>query len=239
MPYYNKPDVRIALDSFCHFYGRRNDYEVLIIEDSKNFETKDFHDTLISITDRFKEKINIKVIVDPIESFNPSTKYNLGVRESTGDIIILTNPETPHTVDILSALDSEDFNNNYIVCSCSAMYLIKDGGNFKDSEYQFHYWYQHTKLGNNFNYHFCTAISKENYSKCGGFDERFSKGIAYEDANFVKRIIKSNINIKNRDDLIVYHLEHPRDYFLDKDELARRIKVNDELWKYQLRTGDF
>src|SRR4030042_7074651 len=238
MPYFNKPDMRLAFDSFYHFYGKRNDYEVIVVEDSKNNSLKELHDTLISIVDKFKGKINIRVVLDPVESYNPSTKYNLGVRESVADIIILTNPETPHTMDILSELDSEDFNNNYIVCSCSAVNLIKDGGNFLNSEFKFHYWFQHTKLGNNFNYHFCTAISKSNYNKCGGFDERFSKGIAYEDANFVKRVIKSNINIKNRDDLITYHVEHPRDYLLNDEEREKRIRINDDLWNYQLRTGD-
>jgi hypothetical protein len=238
MPYFSKPDMRFALDSFCHFYGGRKDYEIVIVEDSKNNNIKELHDTLISIVDKFKERISIRLIVDPIESYNPSTKYNLGVKESVGDRIILTNPETPHTMDILSELDLEDFNS-YIVCACSSVFLIKDGGSYLNSEFKFHYWFQHTTLGNNFNYHFCTVISRENYSKCGGFDERFSKGIAYEDANFVKRVLKNQIRIKNRDDLITYHIEHSRDYSLNDVEREKRIKINDDLWNYQLRTGDF
>lgn len=238
MPYYNRPEIRFALDSFCKFYATRDDVEIIIVEDTKNFNSTDMHEKLLSIIDKYKESLKISLILDPCVSYNASTRYNRGVEKASGSIIMLTNPETPHMSDILTELDKIDFTNTYIVCACSAMHLIEDKGNFFDSTFNLYHWYQHS-IHRNLLFHFCSAISKENYNKINGFDEQYSKGLAYEDANFVKRIEKSGMSIVTRDDLVTYHIEHSRDYSLSKEETEARIQINKSLWESQLGSQKF
>ncbi len=67
-------------------------------------------------------------------------------------------------------------------------------------------WYNHSKYRPNA-YHFCTAITKKNMNKLGGFDERFALGIAYDDDELIERV-KSIVEIKFVDDTIVLHQNH-------------------------------
>jgi hypothetical protein len=238
MPYYKRPELRFSLKSYTIFYSGRNDVEIILIEDSKNAESAVHHEELFNTLKIHGGSLNIKVITDPVRSYNPSTKYNLGVKNASGDIIMLTNPETPHRTDILGVLDKEHPEDVYNVCSCLAMYLSKENQDLFNSEFQEHMWYQHS-VHRNALYHFCTVLSKKNYLKIGGFDERYSNGIAYDDDNFVRRVLHGAIQMISRDDLLTYHIEHPRDYSISSEEYRRLWRINNALWASQLATGDF
>jgi GT2 family glycosyltransferase len=238
MPYYQRPELRFTLDSFVEYYQQRKDIEVLIVEDSKNFKSEKMHKELNTILEKYESKIRIVCAVDPKESFCPSSKYNLGVRMSSGTHIMLTNPEIPHNFNLFDEIDKIDFKNTYLVCSCASVTTLVDRGTFFNSDLGFSLWYQHS-VHRNALYHFCTIISKENYNKIGGFDERFSKGIAFDDDNFVKRVQKNGLDIITRDDLYTYHIEHQRDYSLTDEEKERLRKINHDLWAHQLETINF
>lgn len=238
MPYYSRPELRFALDSFVHYYAHRDDIEVVIVEDSKNFKSEEKHNALLKILEKYKDGVKITHILDDIESYCSSSKYNAGVRASTGSVIVLTNPETPHNFDIFQYIDKIDMSNTYVVCACASVTLLVDRGTFFNSDLGFHMWYQHT-IHRNALYHFCSIISKDNYYKIGGFDERYSEGLAFEDDNFVKRVQKHKLNIVPRDDLYTYHIEHPRDYSISSEEVERLKAVNLALWRHQIETGDF
>lgn len=236
MPYYRRTELKFTLESYSEFYKNRDDLEIIIVEDSKN--NIDDHNQLFSILDQYKGILDIKVVIDPKVSFNPSSKYNVGFKASTGSILMLTNPEVPHTLDILSAVDKEDLNNLYIICACKSVFIIKDNGSVNSNEYKTHMWYQHTAY-RDVKYHFCTFISRENYDKIGGFDERFCAGIAYDDDNFVRRVQKANIFMVSRDDLITYHIEHSRSYGISPEEYHRLTQVNLKIWASQVATQNF
>ena len=238
MPYYNRPELRFSLDSYCDLYGNRDDFEVIIVEDSKNKDNEELHNKLLSTIDMYKERLKIRCIIDPKISYNPSSKYNKGTNESSGSILVLTNPEVPHVSDVLSFIDKSDMSNLYIICACKAMHISKFGGCFKDSEFKFYMWYQHTQH-RDVRYHFCTVISKDNYNKIKGFDERYCSGIAYDDDNFVKRVQKAGLIMLPVDDLVTYHIEHSRNYEINLEEFNRLVEVNRKIWASQLSTGDF
>ena len=42
----------------------------------------------------------------------------------------------------------------------------------------------------------------------GGFDENYTRGIAFEDNDLLMTIMHHNIPIITRDDLVVVHIEH-------------------------------
>lgn len=238
MPYYKRPELRYTLDSYAEYYGHRNDIEVIIVEDSKNFNSEEMHGELVNIVKRYESKVNVKTILDPKFSYCSASKYNNGVKVSSGSIIMLTNPESPHNFDFFEKFDEMDFSNTYLVCACVSVNVLVDRGTFFNSDLGFSQWYQHS-IHRNAMYHFCSVISKDNFNKIGGFDERYSDGYCFEDDNFVKRVQKHGINIVTRDDIFTYHIEHPRDYSLTPEESEKLKNRNLELWRHQLETGDF
>lgn len=238
MPYFKRPSLRFSLGSFIHHYSDRNDFEIVIVEDSKNATSDSLHTELLSIIDTFKDKMPIKHIVDPKVSFNPASKYNRGAEVALGSIIVLTNPETPHVINILGEIDKENFSNLYVVCACLSVDLLEDKGDILNSVFNPVQWYQHTQHRAS-NYHFCSAISKENYLKIGGFNELFSGGIGYDDDNFVKRVQAAQLLIQSRDDLITYHIEHGRDYSIDSSTRRKLEEINREIWRSQLLSQIF
>ena len=240
LPYCKRNSFRSSLISFVHHYAKiRNDFEVVVIEDITNKEDEEHHKTLIDLMEEFKDRINFVYCLDEYRSYCPAKKYNLGFKNSSGQFIVLSSPEVFHEVNILSGFD-EEFNinpNSYVVCACEAVIFDKPSIDTFD-EYKngrFFRWYQHSKLINRL-LHFCTALSRENYVRIGGFDERYSSGIAYEDDNFRQRILINGIPCVLRDDLLTIHIEHERGY-LEQNQLL--YAFNGNLWAQQLQTNDF
>lgn len=243
LPYYDRPQLRDTLRSIYNHYNSRDDYEVIIVVDSKN--TGDKSVQLRSILKEFK-RLEIVTISDPVKSYNPSTKYNRGVAISRGEFIVITNPEIFHEVDILAGLDNEFDKDNgcYVICSCRSVIYdrnkfesYRDYKNYRlNPEFQFcESWYQHSLYRNEM-FHFCSAMSKKTYLKIGGFDERFRNGIGFEDNNFIHRVKVNSVPIILRDDLITLHIEHDKSYIAGHEEL---IEINRGIFVKQLAENNF
>lgn len=237
MPYYKRPELYITLSSYLYHYKDRGDIEIITVEDSKNRESQEDHNILEDIVKKYKDIFPIRIVSDPVESYNPATKYNTGSTYAKGNILILTSPEVVHCSNILAEIDKENLSYIYIVCACLAVKLFKKGNTFNDCTFTSVMWYQHSSY-RNVKYHFCTAISKDNFTKVGGFNEVFSKGIGYEDDNFVKRV-ENYLTIIPRDDLLTYHIEHDRNYDISREEYMRLLEINKNIWIKQVRTNKF
>jgi len=199
-PYYDRlPQLLLTLVSFSVLYQDSNDYEVIIIIDKKSTELmkKDLQLNLLSFA-----KIKITCINSQAENaYNPATAYNEGAKAAQGEYFIFSSPECKHNVNILSALDKEFKNNKdvYVVCACLSL----------KEDNSFHMWYQHS-VHRDFRYHFCTAISKENYFKISGFNEEYTQGYGYDDNSFRDKVINAGIPFSIRDDLLVLHQYHKK-----------------------------
>ena len=206
MPYINRSEqLHNTLISYYRWYRTRNDYEVIIVEDSKN------QDNLREVAKPFD---NIRIIKNEgYDGYNPSVHFNLGVRESQGEIIVITNPEIFHKSNVLAGFDKEfqRRDNAYVVCACEhGKRGTKRCDKFNDFEYIFDKFGHHSTKRNT-GYHWCTGITKRMYEKIGGFDEEFADGYAGEDDEFIWRIRNNkSIQIINRDDLLVVHQWHPK-----------------------------
>lgn len=204
MPYYKRAEqLKATLESFEEHYGRRYDFEIVIVTDSKMTAAE--HRELIDITNTSKFLITIIGDGNKKPCFNPSTAFNRGVESSCGDYIVLTSPECLHQSDILAGLD-EEFEArpfSYVVCGCMAAPRAK-----KDRGKAF-VWYQHSEHKNN-QYHFCSCLHRDLYKEVGGFDERFTDGYGYDDDAFRDRVRMKGVFFKNRDDLIVFHQDHEK-----------------------------
>ena len=137
MPYYQRPELRFTLDSYTEYYSKREDIEVIIVEDSKNFSSDVMHGDLVRIIKKYDSKIPIILVRDPKQSYCPSSKYNLGVKVSNGSVIMLTNPEVPHNLDFFNVVDEIDFTNTYLVCACASVNVLVDRGTFFNSDLGF------------------------------------------------------------------------------------------------------
>jgi len=228
MPYYKRAEqLKATLESFEHFYKNRKDYEIILVVDVKCY-SMDNKNILVPLVHTFKN-LNIKCIAGTVEeSYSPSTNYNIGANFSNGEFIVLTNPENMHTVNILQGLDDEfeKSKDSYVVCSCLSVqekYLpLENVGRVKGQ------WYQHS-IHRNIGAHFCSAISRNNYFKIGGFSEEFSAGIGYDDDDFRNKVQKSGIPFVYRDDLMTLHLFHEQ-ASKDMNLFYRNNKLYHDKW---------
>lgn len=223
-PYFYRPSLRQTLSSLAHFYHDRNDYEVIVIEDYKNLKDDFQHNILRKILLDFRSVMPIQYLsYIEKEIYNPTPLFNMGVKASKGQYLVLTNPECLHTTDILRGLDEEfeKDTNEYVVCGCLSVapkYSFDDGKIMidlnEDFDHSKDFWYQHSAYLNRL-LHFCSAISKDTFLKIGGFDEEYAKGIAYDDDDFRETVLKNGVKIVPRDDLVVYHIQHDVSYQID------------------------
>jgi len=231
LPYYNrKKHILNTLESFNYFYGDKYKdlLEIVIVDDTSNQEHR--------LEDSLNFNLNIKLIrLENKNGINPCYPYNVGVRESSGDIIILSSPETFHTTNIFKITNNfEELNNNtYLLLSVFCLtdltlvdqlfenfdknikqfnenkFLFKE--NLGEFGYSFNNkygsWYLHSEIRHS-GLNFFTALTKEKYYEISGFDERFRFGTGYDDDEFRDRLIQSGISFIYYDDALGIHVNH-------------------------------
>lgn len=239
LPYYKRSkQFQNTLESFIYHYHDRQDFEILIIEDYKNFIEITEHKALVDIIKKYTSRMNISLHLSKnIDTYNPSSSFNQGALLSQGFFLIISNPECFHETNLLKGFDEEinrHGKNIYIICSCLAVQNIDIKHKeliYYEDEIMTNYcngWLQHS-IYNNRMLHFCTCISKENYLSINGFDENFKNGMAWEDVDFINTIKKSNMTLKLRDDLKVLHQRHNKEY-QDKQLLDINARYYREKW---------
>lgn len=206
MPYLNRlSQFRRTLQSLVYHYAGREDFEVVVVEDSKN------QDSVHTLIDEFRgQGIVIRLVKTGREDGpNPAPLFNVGVAVCRGQFVVLTNPECLHMTNVLAVLDREfrADSNVYVVCACrhvkpESSFMSPDAFQWQDIM-----WYQHSSH-RNLRYHFCSALPKDWYQRVGGFDERYADGISYDDDDFRDRVERSGIRVVVTDEALVFHQEH-------------------------------
>lgn len=229
LPYYNRKDLILnTLKSFEYFYKNKN-VEIVIVDDVSSEEHR--------LENHINFNLDIKLIrLGNKTGINPCYPYNVGVRESTGDIIILSSPETFHTTDIFDI--SNNFNelndNTYLLFSVFCLTKPELIHSIKESEFNkcleifndlkpnlfnnlgengytfnnnFGSWYTHS-IHRPSGLNFFTAITRNKYYELSGFDERFRYGTGFDDDEFKIRLLESGVEFKYYDDAIGIHLNH-------------------------------
>jgi len=229
-------------------------FEIVIVDDASNEDQK-----VINFINNVKNELDVKVITISKEEktwINPCIPYNIGIKNATGDIIIIQNPEVMHVNDCISYVvnnlergdwisfncyGSPNFNYNAEINSLENDLDIfnkinsssqKIGGNSVQNK-EVGGWLNHYEkffVG----YHYLGAIHKSdlNEKMGGGFDERFKNGSCLDDDQFIKRLIYNNFNFKtttfNSGNPFGIHLYHDKPDSVNMDNYRINRKIFDE-----------
>lgn len=198
------------------------DIEVIVVDDCSSDEHR-----LEDLTEEFPFLKVIRLEKENKWYINPCVPFNIGIREAKGDIIVLQNPECYHLGDVLSDILTNLTNTNYLSYGCYSLdkertYKLSEINSdnieqIKESLSPLPFqiireegglgWYNHSVV-RPVGYHFLSAIKKENMDKLNGFDERYAKGIAYDDDELLVRIRRMGLNVIIMDNPFVLHQWH-------------------------------
>lgn len=130
--------------------------------------------------------------------FNPSKAFNIGVRNSKYNNIIITSPEVKPTTNVLEQF-KESLDKNII---CQTWDEDTDGNLtlLVSSTYRCEMPYMY----------FLAMFQKKDIEAINGWDEDFMNGYAYEDNDFGDRWIRAGLPFEVRDDIQGVHQYHPR-----------------------------
>lgn len=227
MSYYNRLNLlQHTLKTMSK--SKYTNYEVIIVDDFSSPEhslkniQRDFNTIDIKIIEMAKIK-NLK------DYNNPCVPYNVGFRESKGNIVIIQNPECCHVDDVISYAAINTKEENYLAFHCYAcdkndLHLLHNGNNIEYNKQapSKARWYNH-KIHRPAGYHFCTSITRSNLIKLNGFDERFAYGHSFDDDEFLQRIKNLSLNIEFVENPHVIHQFHGKSF---NNPLNPPIKVD-------------
>lgn len=88
-------------------------------------------------------------------------------------------------------------------------------------------WYCHSEHRNK-PFNFCAAIHTEDLRKAGGFDNRFAKGVWFDDDALLEALEKNNIDCRIEDSQLVFHQWH-ESVWEAMPEYSELLQVNRKL----------
>jgi len=88
------------------------------------------------------------------------------------------------------------------------------------------WWGVHSSIGNFIPY--CAVISKKNMDVLNGYDERYVKGVGYDDYDFTHRVWNLKLKMQCIDDPFVFHQWHKPTNYPNTINLDLLNKLNKE-----------
>lgn len=237
--YYNRRDLfYLTLKSIAD--SKVKDLELIAIDDCSIDEER--------IEDLVQEFPFLKVIrLEQKDKWwiNPCIPYNMAIAAAKGDIIVLQNPECIHVGDVLTYITKNLTDDNFISISTYALDKKHTGllwgvplkklktwiselpqKRFEDGIG----WYNHPVYRDVY-FHFCSAITRKNMDKLGGFDERYAMGIARDDVEFVDRVKRLKLEMKIPTEVMVIHQCHSKVRRFSEITYPQGIKKNMMIYK--------
>jgi len=211
--------LNLGLESI-YKHGITHPYEIIVLNDGIEDETE-------NITKRYAQKLNIKYIFTGQRNLQgkdmlrmPGFALNIGVKQATGDIIILSCAEMYHLDNVIDTLAdvvehdhmalvsptgrddrSGDFLKSVISLGVDQIQQLKE--------------LAHELPPLNNRLPFLMAMHKDAFLAVGGYDEDFI-GFAAEDRDIIQRLERYGCHFVDTDSLAV-HLYHPRLHYHDPD----------------------
>ena len=178
MPYYER---QAALDksmgAWCAFY-KNLDLEFSICDDG-------------SPTPVIAYDCKVTTLPYKDHALNPCVPINRAVEASSGNVLILTNPEIVHREPIVAfMLRQLDDEMDYVIAPCWDVTRER--------------WLAHplvkrddtAPIPEGSGLHFCAMFTRTLWDKAGGFDEDYREGQGYEDNDWLWRAHKAGARFK-------------------------------------------
>ncbi|MHB8076883.1 glycosyltransferase [Desulfosporosinus fructosivorans] len=186
------------------------EFETIVVNDGLQDETEE-------ICNEFKEKLNLKYIFTGQRNLNgdsvwrvPGFAINIGVKQSSGDILVMCCAEMLHVNDTIARLTRPILDNPKLLGipvgkddrnGALLEYVNRNDGNFDLATYN-NCVDLYTKMP------FLMALHRSQFIEIGGYDEDFV-GIAYDDRDFIDRLLRNGCHYFLTD-AATAHLYHPR-----------------------------
>lgn len=208
MPFYNRlQHLHFTLKMLEQSTPVKADFEVVIVDDASDLDKRPS-----LIVDKFDLDINLIVINKEDKCWiNPCHCFNIGFREAIGDVVIIQSPECFHLGNVIHTAIQRVTPNNYVLFPCKSitadtterLWVKRDEPGMYNRLSDFvapairgaSSWYHHP-THNPTCYHFLSAINRNTLlEELGGFDERYARGCAFDDNEFIERIRRSPLEI--------------------------------------------
>lgn len=198
IPYYNRRKLLLNTIESISLYTKDFPIEMVIVDDGSSEEH-----SILDIRELFPN-LNINLIVKSDDSKwrTPTDAYNTGFLYSTGDAIMINSSECYHVGNIIEYVFNKFATNDYLVFAAymeekDCIYIIRND----KTKYGVH-----SSIGNFIPY--CAVISRDNMEKLSGYDERFGRGVGFDDYDFQDRVANLGLNMYVVDDPFVLHQWH-------------------------------
>ncbi|MDV3864665.1 hypothetical protein CMU00_05155 [Elizabethkingia anophelis] len=258
------PVLQMKISIVTAYYNRKKLFENTLSSISRQLNTKSSDLEVIAVDDGSDENERLEDLIEKypflkvirLEKkgkwyFNSCIPFNIGFKEAKGDIIILQNPECLHYGNIINFVQNHLNDNNYLSFACFSLGIesthnldtllqhpekiqtLMDDNNVGYIGDGLDCWYNHS-VTNPKGYHFCSAITRKNLYDLGGFDERFARGIAFDDNEFLHRVHLKGLEVKIIDSPIVLHQNHYSKISYTTD----RNLLDDETYQKRLKLAE-
>lgn len=258
--YYNRKELFIRTLKTINNSKYAKDIEVIVVDDGSREEER-LEDLLGTFNFDFKV---IRLNPEDKWYYNPSVPFNVGIKAATGKLTMLQNPECLHVGDLVSTAIENIKDSDYFSFGCYSLTedVTERFGtiNFNSDKWLEKInlcltpikqgpvecdgcdgWYNHSRF-RPVAYHFCSVIPTKHIQEMGGFDERYAKGIAFDDNEILLRIRRKGLTINVIDSPFVVHQHHYSEFnwagvnntqeLLDKNKkLFNEVTLKETGWK--------
>ena len=224
LPYYNRRGLLFTTLDWMAYYQGEHSIETIIVDDGSNAEN-----SIQDVVDLYPT-LNINLIVLPQSKWRtPTDSYNTGFNAVTGDTIMINSSECVHTGDVIGYVFDQFQPNDYMVFAAymgdeyTSPIVVNDKTKYG----------VHSSIGNFIPY--CAVISRANMEQLSGYDERFSKGVGFDDYDFQDRVYNLGLNMSVVDHPFVFHQWHPPTNYINtinkdllfklREDAPKRIKA--------------
>jgi GT2 family glycosyltransferase len=175
------------------------------------------------------EGVLIVALPEKDAALNPCVPLNRGVLASTGEYVVLTNPEVVHRAPILQAMADELWvlgEKGYVAAACwsekTKLWFCHSQGPKPEAMGR-------AKMPEGSGLHFCSMIFREFFDEIGGFSEEYRDGQGYEDNDFLWKLHAAGAQFAILDHLVTDHIDCPRTAW-PKGGLERNRRIFETKW---------
>ncbi len=263
MAYFNRPDLlRRTLWAYYHLHGADRPYEFVIVDDKSDDDLR-----AEPIADELADVMDMKLIYrQHKESVNASVPVNVSVRESSGEILIITNPETMPLTPVLdqmvqarqvlggmggkyvvtpcysvslenqARLSTLDVRNPDLIAATAEAIVPEARAACFDGDSG---WYEHP-VYNPRAFYFLAGMLRSDFVDMGGMDEDFANGWGWEDDDFLRRLQLKGTDVMSLPDSVCLHQHHYSSRASEKAyDRQHAFEANRAVFEAKSRTQDW